>query len=178
MKLMESKTGLMENREIVSDAEWLVARKDLLTREKEFTRQRDALSAARRSLPMVKIDKEYIFGGSDGNETLADLFDGRSQLIVYHFMLGPDWEEGCKSCSYLADHFDGANWHLPHRDANLVVISRAPMSKIEPYKKHLGWRFKWLSSHGSDFNFDYTCHSPKTTKRRAKFITTTKWENS
>jgi predicted dithiol-disulfide oxidoreductase (DUF899 family) len=149
MKLAE------KQREIVSEAEWLLARKELLTREKEFTRQRDALSAARRELPMVKIAKEYLFEGPDGKETLADLFDGRSQLIVYHFMLGPDWEEGCKSCSYLADHFDGASWHLPHRDVTFVVISRAPLSKIEPYKKRMGWRFKWVSSHGNNFNFDY-----------------------
>src|SRR6267143_32790 len=155
MKLMESKTGLMEDREIVSEADWLVARKDLLTREKEFSRQRDALSAARRSLPWVKIDKEYIFDGPEGKEALADLFDGRSQLIVYHFMLGPDWDEGCKSCSYLADHFDGANWHLPHRDVTLIAISRAALPKLEAYKKRLGWRFKWLSSHDNEFNFDY-----------------------
>jgi predicted dithiol-disulfide oxidoreductase (DUF899 family) len=155
MKLMESKTGLMEDREIVSEADWLVARKDLLTREKEFTRQRDALSAARRSLPWVKIDKEYVLDGPKGQETLADLFDGRSQLIVYHFMFGPGWEEGCKSCSYLADHFDGANYHLPHRDVTFVAVSRAPLSEFAPYKKRMGWRFKWVSSHGSDFNFDY-----------------------
>jgi predicted dithiol-disulfide oxidoreductase (DUF899 family) len=141
--------------EIVSEAEWLVARKDLLTREKEFTRQRDALSAARRGLPMVRVEKEYVFDGPDGKETLSDLFEGRSQLIVYHFMFGPGWEEGCKSCSYLADHFDGANWHLPHRDVILVVVSRAPLSEFAPYKKRMGWRFKWVSSHGSDFNFDY-----------------------
>ena len=104
------KTAEMElTREVVTEAEWLVARKDLLRREKEFTRQRDALSAARRAMPMVKIDKEYLFEGPNGKEILADLFDGRSQLIVYHFMLGPGWGEGCKSCSYLADHFDGAN---------------------------------------------------------------------
>jgi predicted dithiol-disulfide oxidoreductase (DUF899 family) len=143
------------NPEIVSEAEWLVARKDLLTREKEFTRQRDALSAARRKLPMVKIDKKSVFEGPDGKKTLADLFEGRSQLIVYHFMFGPGWEEGCKSCSYLADHFDGANWHLPHRDVTFVVISRAPLSEFEPYKKRMGWRFKWLSSFGSDFNHDF-----------------------
>jgi predicted dithiol-disulfide oxidoreductase (DUF899 family) len=143
------------DREVVSEAEWVIARKDLLAREKEFTRQRDALSAARRSLPMVKIDKNYVFDGPDGKETLADLFQGRSQLIVYHFMLGPDWEEGCKSCSYLADHFDGANWHLPHRDATLVVISRAPLPKLQNYKKRIGWRFKWVSSEKNDFNFDY-----------------------
>ena len=155
MKLMESKTGLMEDREIVSEADWLVARKDLLTREKEFSRQRDALSAARHSLPWVKIDKKYVFDGPKGKETLAELFDGRSQLIVYHFMLGPGWGEGCKSYSYLADHFDGANRHLPHRDVTFVVISRAPLSEIEAYQKRMGWRFKWLSSHDNEFNFDY-----------------------
>ncbi len=155
MKLMESKTGLMEDREIVSEADWLIARKDLLTREKEFSRQRDALSAARHSLPWVKIDKKYVFDGPKGKETLAEVFDGRSQLIVYHFMLGPGWGEGCKSCSYLADHFDGANRHLPHRDVTFVVISRAPLSEIEAYQKRMGWRFKWLSSHDNEFNFDY-----------------------
>jgi len=144
------------DREVVTEAEWLVARKDLLTREKEFTRQRDALSAARRSLPMVKIDKEYLFNGPGGKETLSDLFDGRSQLIVYHFMLGPGWGEGCKSCSYLADHFDGVNWHLPHRDVTFVVVSRAPFSEIQAYQKRMGWCFKWVSSYGIDFNFD--CH--------------------
>jgi len=149
MKLAEKQT------EIVSEAEWLVARKDLLRREKEFTRQRDALSAARRELPMVKVEKNYVFEGPEGKETLADLFEGRSQLIVYHFMLGPGWEEGCKSCSFLADHFDGANWHLPHRDVTLVVISRAPLAELLSYKKRFGWNFKWVSSYRSDFNFDY-----------------------
>jgi predicted dithiol-disulfide oxidoreductase (DUF899 family) len=156
------------NREVVSEAEWLVARKDLLTREKEFSRQRDALSAARRNLPMVKIDKNYVFEGPDGKETLAELFDGRNQLIVYHFMLGPDWEEGCKSCSYLADHFDGANWHLPYRDVTFVVISRAPLSKLESYKKRMGWRFKWLSSHGNDFNFEYHVSFTKDDEAKGK----------
>src|SRR5437868_6017851 len=151
MKLAETEL----NREVVSEAEWLIARKDLLTREREFTRQRDALSAARRQLPMVKIDKKYVFDGPKGKETLAELFDGRSQLIVYHFMLGPGWGEGCKSCSYLADHFDGANRHLPHRDVAFVVVSRAPLPEIQAYQKRMGWRFKWLSSHGTDFNFDY-----------------------
>src|SRR5437899_10793461 len=143
MKLAENPT------EVVSAAEWLVARKDLLNREKEFSRQRDALSAARRKLPMVKVEKEYAFEGPDGKEMLADLFEGRSQLIIYHFMLGPGWEEGCKSCSYLADHFDAANWHLPYRDVSFVVISRAPLSEIERYKKRMGWRFRWLSSCGN-----------------------------
>src|SRR6185437_7811549 len=131
-----------------------------------FIRQRDALSAARRTLPMVKIDKKYVFDGPQGKETLADLFDGRSQLIVYHFMLAPGWEEGCKSCSYLADHFDGANWHLPHRDVTFVVISRAPLAEIEPFKKRMGWRFKWLSSFENDFNFDY--HVSATEEEKAK----------
>jgi predicted dithiol-disulfide oxidoreductase (DUF899 family) len=140
---------------VVSRGEWLVARKDLLTREKDLTRLRDEVSRHRRELPWVKVEKEYVFDGPNGRETLADLFEGRTQLIVYHFMLGPRWEEGCKSCSYLADHFDGANWHLPHRDVTFVVISRAPFSEIEPYKKRMGWRFKWLSSYGNDFNFDY-----------------------
>ena len=174
MKLeeMESKTkeSQMNHPEIVSEAEWLVARKDLLAREKEFTRQRDALSAARRQLPMVKIDKDYIFDGPDGKETLADLFGGRSQLIVYHFMFGPGWEEGCKSCSYLADHFDGANWHLPHRDVTFVVVSRAPLPEFDPYKKRMGWRFKWVSSGQTDYNYDYQASfRPEDIKRKAVF---------
>jgi len=140
---------------VVSKAEWLVARRDLLTREKDLTRLRDEVSRHRRELPWVKVEKQYVFDGPNGKETLADLFDDRSQLIVYHFMFGPDWEDGCKSCSYLADHFDGANWHLPHRDVSFSVISRAPLPKLEAYKKRMDWRFKWLSSYGNDFNFDY-----------------------
>jgi predicted dithiol-disulfide oxidoreductase (DUF899 family) len=170
MKLeqIESKTkqSQINHPEVVSEAEWLVARKDLLAREKEFTRQRDAVSVARRQLPWTKIDKKYVFEGANGKETLADLFNGRSQLIVYHFMLGPGWEEGCKSCSYLADHFDGANWHLPHRDVTFVVISRAPFAEIEPFKKRMGWRFKWVSSYASEFNFDYRVSA--TEKEKAK----------
>jgi predicted dithiol-disulfide oxidoreductase (DUF899 family) len=168
LKEMEPETEANEinNPRVVSEGEWLVARKDLLTREKELTRLRDEVSRHRRELPWVKVDKEYLFEGPDGKETLADLFDGRSQLIVYHFMFGPRWEEGCKSCSYLADHFDGANWHLPHRDVTLAVISRAPLSELEPYKKRMDWRFKWLSSHGNDFNFDY--HVSATDDEKAK----------
>src|SRR5712691_12389869 len=115
----------MESHTVVSEADWIDARKQLLTKEKEFTRLRDRLSQQRRDLPWVRVEKQYAFEGPDGEETLADLFDGRSQLIVYHFMFGPDWEEGCKSCSLLADHFDGANWHLPQRDVTFVAISRA-----------------------------------------------------
>jgi predicted dithiol-disulfide oxidoreductase (DUF899 family) len=172
MKLEEMEPKIEANQmnhpETVSEAEWLVARKDLLAREKEFTRQRDALSAARRQMPMVKIDKEYVFDGPNGKETLADLFDGRSQLIVYHFMFGPGWEVGCKSCSYLADHFDGANGHLPHRDVTFLVVSRALLSEFEPYKRRMGWRFKWVSSHGNDFNFDYHVSFTKDDEAKGK----------
>lgn len=145
----------MSTHPTVSRDEWLAARQDLLAKEKEFSRQRDALSAARRELPWFKLEKEYVFEGGDGKQTLAELFDGRSQLIVYHFMLGPGWEQGCPSCSFLADHFDGAVVHLAHRDASFVVVSRAPLAEIETFQKRMGWRFKWVSSHGSDFNRDY-----------------------
>jgi predicted dithiol-disulfide oxidoreductase (DUF899 family) len=157
IETLETKTDESEvdPSKVVSEAEWLVARKDLLTREKELTRLRDEVSRHRRELPWVRVKKQYVFDGPNGQETLKDLFDSRSQLIVYHFMFGPDWDEGCKSCSYLADHFDGADWHLPHRDVSFAVISRAPLPKLDAYKKRMGWRFKWLSSYGNDFNFDY-----------------------
>lgn len=155
IETMKPKTDTVEanSSKVVSRKQWLVARKDLLTREKELTR--DEVSRHRRELPWVKVDKEYIFEGPNGRETLSDLFDGRRQLIVYHFMLGLGWEEGCKNCSFMADHFDGANWHLPHRDVTFVVISHAPSPEIQAYQKRMGWRFKWLSSYGNDFNFDY-----------------------
>ena len=140
---------------IVSQKEWLTARKALLAKEKEFTKARDQLSEARRSLPWVKVEKNYVFEGPAGEETLADLFAGKSQLIVYHFMLGPGWVHGCPSCSFLADHFDGANIHLAQRDVTLVVVSRAPLAEIEAYKKRMGWKFKWVSSFGNDFNHDF-----------------------
>ena len=141
--------------QIVSQEEWLARRKKLLSQEKEFTRLRDQLSAERRELPWVKVDKQYVFDGPDGKETLADLFDGRSQLIVYHFMFGPGWEQGCPSCSFVSDHIDGANWHLPQRDVTLLAASRAPLPEIEAFKQRMGWRFKWVSSYGNDFNHDY-----------------------
>lgn len=144
----------MEHR-VVSQEEWVAARKQLLRKEKELTRLRDQLSAERRELPWVKVEKEYVFEGPDGRESLPDLFEGRSQLLVYHFMFGPDWEQGCPSCSLLSDHIDGANWHLPQRDVTLVAVSRAPLAQIEGFKARMGWRFKWVSSYGSDFNFDY-----------------------
>jgi predicted dithiol-disulfide oxidoreductase (DUF899 family) len=145
----------MQGHKVVSREEWLVARKEHLAKEKEFTRLRDQLSQERRALPWVKIDKEYVFDGPNGRETLADLFEDRSQLIVYHFMYGPDWAEGCPSCSFWADNFNGIVVHLKHRDITLVAISRAPLGKLEAYKKRMGWNFKWLSSYGSDFNHDY-----------------------
>lgn len=140
---------------IVSQDEWLAARKALLQREKEFTHARDALSAARRALPWVKVEKAYVFDGPDGKETLAELFAGRSQLVVYHFMLGPDWDEGCKSCSFWADNYNGIDVHLAHRDVTLIAVSRAPLAKIEAFKKRMGWSFKWVSSFGNDFNRDF-----------------------
>ncbi len=139
----------------MSQAEWLAARKDLLAREKDFTRQRDALTAERQKLPWVRVEKEYVFDTSGGKETLADLFGGKSQLIVYHFMLGPGWQEGCQSCSLIADHFDGMTVHLAHRDVTLLAVSRAPLPQIEAFQSRMGWRFKWVSSYGNDFNHDY-----------------------
>ena len=145
----------MEPRKVVSQDEWLAARKQHLKKEKEFTRLRDELSAERRELPWVKVEKNYVFETPKGKETLGDLFAGRSQLIVYHFMFGPNWEEGCKSCSFLSDHSDGGNVHLAHRDVTFVVVSRAPLPKLEAFKNRMGWRFKWVSSYANDFNFDY-----------------------
>jgi predicted dithiol-disulfide oxidoreductase (DUF899 family) len=141
--------------QIVSRDEWLAARKELLRKEKEFTRLRDQLSGERRALPWLKVEKNYAFDGPDGKVTLADLFDGRSQLIVKHFMLGPDWQEGCVGCSFEVDHVGGALVHLEHHDVSYVVVSRAPLPKIEAFKQRMGWRFKWVSSYGSDFNYDF-----------------------
>ena len=141
--------------QVVSHEEWLKARLELLVAEKEFTRERDQLTRRRMAMPWERVAKPYRFEGPNGVLSLADLFDGRSQLIVYHFMFGPDWEDGCKSCSFWADNFDGIPIHLNHRDVTLTAISRAPVAKIVAYKKRMGWSFPWVSSHGSDFNFDY-----------------------
>jgi len=145
----------MHRPKTATEREWLAKRKRLLTKEKELTRLKDRVSAQRRKLPWVKVEKEYVFDGPNGKETLADLFAGRSQLLTYHFMFGPEWEEGCPSCSFISDHLDGTVAHLAQRDVTLTVVSRAPLAKIEPFKKRMGWRFKWVSSFGSDFNFDY-----------------------
>lgn len=148
-------TATVLQHKVVSQGEWLAARKELLAAEKEFTRQRDALSAKRRELPWVKLTKNYVFDGLNGKVALADLFRGKSQLIVYHFMLGPDWKEGCPSCSFLGDHFDGAVPHLNARDVSFTAISRAPMDQIAAFKKRMGWKFNWVSSNANDFNFDF-----------------------
>jgi predicted dithiol-disulfide oxidoreductase (DUF899 family) len=145
----------MQPHKVVSREEWLTARKAHLAKEKEFTRARDKLSAERRALPWVKVDKSYVFDAPEGKNSLAGLFNGRSQLLVYHFMLGPGWVEGCPSCSLLADHFDGAAVHLAQRDVTLLAVSRAPLPEIEAYKTRMGWRFPWVSSRGNDFNSDY-----------------------
>ncbi len=145
----------LKNHTVVSREAWLSARKALLAKEKEFTRLRDELNRQRRELPWVKVDEPYVFVGPDGKQTLAQLFGNRSQLVVYHFMFHPDWNEGCKHCSFWADHYDGPGFHLPHRDVSMVVISRAPYAKLEAFRKRMGWRFKWVSSFESDFNYDY-----------------------
>jgi len=145
----------MASHQIVSPEEWVVARQELLAKEKEFTRLRDQLSQQRRALPWVKVDKEYVFDGPNGKETLAELFAGRSQLLIYHFMFDPDWDEGCKSCSFWADNYNDIIVHLRHRDVTMVTIARAPLSKLAAYQQRMGWGFKWVSSFGTDFNQDY-----------------------
>ncbi len=148
-------TNLIERPKVVSRVEWLTARKELLANEKRLTRQRDEIDRQRRALPWVKVEKNYSFDGPDGPRTLDDLFDGRSQLIVSHFMFGPGWKEGCVGCSFRSDHVDGTLAHLEHHDVSLVTISRAPLAEIEAFRLRMGWRFRWLSSYDSDFNFDY-----------------------
>ena len=141
--------------DVVSLDEWLMARRDLLRAEKELTHRRDDVTRKRLALPWVRIDKDYVFDTTDGRRTLADLFDGRSQLLVQHFMFAPGWKEGCPSCSYMADHTDGMNLHLANHDVTMIAVSRAPLAEIERYRKRMGWQFKWVSSHCSDFNYDF-----------------------
>lgn len=140
---------------IVSHEQWLAKRKELLRKEKELTQLQDHVAAERRDLPWEHVDKNYVFDGPGGKVTLVELFAGRSQLAIYHFMFGPDWQEGCPSCSYVADHINATLPHLAARDVTVAVVSRAPLAKIEPFKKRLGWRFNWVSSNSSDFNADY-----------------------
>jgi len=145
----------MTDHKVVSPAQWLEARKALLAKEKEFNRLRDDLSRQRRELPWERVEKNYAFDGPDGKETLADLFDGRRQLVVYHFMFGPGWEVGCKSCSFWADNFNNIVPHLAARDVTLIAVSRAPLKDFAAFKARLGWTFKWVSSFENDFNRDY-----------------------
>ncbi len=140
---------------IVSREDWLTARRDLLKAEKELTHLRDKIARERLALPWTRIDKRYVFDTLDGQRTLADLFDGRSQLLVQHFMFAPGWKEGCPSCSFMADHTDGMNMHLANHDVTMIAVSRAPLADIERYRKRMGWQFKWVSSFGSDFNYDF-----------------------
>jgi predicted dithiol-disulfide oxidoreductase (DUF899 family) len=148
-------TDPLKDHKIVSEEEWVEARKALLKKEKEFTALRDQLSQQQRDLPWVAVKKEYVFEGPNGKQTLSELFDGRSQLIVYHFMFDPSWEAGCLHCSFQADNFNGIIVHLNHRDVTMIAVSRAPYSKLAAYQKRMGWDFKWVSSYDTDFNFDY-----------------------
>jgi predicted dithiol-disulfide oxidoreductase (DUF899 family) len=145
----------MTTHQVVSNEQWLAQRKALLDKEKAFTRLRDELSAERRALPWVKVEKNYVFDSDKGKVSLADLFDGKSQLIVYHFMFHPDWDAGCKSCSFWADTYNPTIVHLNHRDVNLVAISRAPLERLDAYKRRMGWTFRWVSSMSNDFNYDF-----------------------
>jgi len=160
-KIQNISNESVKDHRIVPPGEWLEARKQLLIKEKKLTRLNDELSAERRNLPWAKISKNYVFEGPKGKETLADLFEGRSQLIIKHFMFGPGWKEGCVGCSFGSDHIDGANMHLTHHDVTVVAVSRAPLAEIEPFKKRMGWHFKWVSSYESDFNFDFHVSATK-----------------
>ena len=144
----------IEDRKVVTQKEWLAARKKLLVKEKKFSKLRDELNLQRRKLPWVKVEKDYVFDGPMGKVSLADLFCGKSQLIIYHFMFGPKWGEGCPHCSFWADHYDSLRHHLGQRDTVFAVVSRAPLKEIVPFKKRMGWHFPWLSSNQTDFNFD------------------------
>ncbi len=146
---------MTENHVVVSPSHWLEARKQLLKKEKEFTRLRDALSQQRRDLPWEAVDKQYVFEGPNGKQTLAELFEGRSQLVIYHFMLGPTWEAGCPNCTFWADNFNNIIVHLNHRDVTMIAVSHAPYQKLLAYQRRMGWNFKWCSSFETDFNFDY-----------------------
>jgi predicted dithiol-disulfide oxidoreductase (DUF899 family) len=158
----------MHPHKVVTRDEWIAARKAHIVNEKKLTRLRDQLIVERRELPWVKIDRTYLFDTPTGKQTLSDLFDGRSQLIVKHFMLGPDWEAGCIGCSFGADHVDGALKHVEHHDVSFVAVSRAPLARIEAYKKRMGWKFRWVSSHESDFNYDYNVSFTEQDKAKGK----------
>lgn len=155
---------------VVTREVWLTKRRALLRKEKEATQLLDEVAAARRSLPWISVEDTYVFETEDGAKSLGDLFAGRSQLIIYHFMLGPGWGKGCDGCSFLADHFDGPNLHLPHHDVSLVVVSRAPLAEILTFKKRMGWTFPWVSSYGSAFNYDFQASSTPEAIRSGKIL--------
>jgi predicted dithiol-disulfide oxidoreductase (DUF899 family) len=159
----------MMNHAVVSRSEWLEASRALVAEEKAWTRERDRLSEKRRALPWVRVDEGYVFEDVDGPVLLADLFDGRSQLIVYHFMFAPDWDEGCVGCSLLCDQVDGARQHFEHKDVSWVAVSRAPIDKIAAYRRRMGWTFRWVSSAGSDFNFDFNVSFPEEARKDGVF---------
>jgi predicted dithiol-disulfide oxidoreductase (DUF899 family) len=152
---------LMTQHEVVSEDQWMDARRALLVEEKAFTHERDRLSRMRRALPWVRVEREYVFRGAEGRVTLRGLFDGRSQLIVYHFMFGPDWQEGCPGCSLLCDQVDGARQHFEHNDVSFVAVSRGPIEKLDAYRRRMGWKFRWVSAAEGAFNFDYHVSFPQ-----------------
>jgi len=159
----------MARHDVVTEEQWIEARRALLAEEKAWTRERDRLSEKRRALPWVKVGKDHVFEGANGSLTLADLFDGRSQLVIYHFMFGPAWEEGCPGCSFLCDQVDGARQHFEHNDVSFAVVSRGPIGKLEAYRKRMGWAFRWVSSAAGDFNFDYGVSFPDGTRGQGVF---------
>ena len=156
------------DHQVVTQSEWLEARRRLLAEEKALSEHRDRVNEARRALPWVKVEKTYVFDTPQGRRTLAELFDGRSQLVVQHFMFGPDWEAGCTGCSFGADHIDGANRHIRHHDVTFVAVSRAPLDKLMAYRKRMGWEFDWVSSAGSDFNFDFNVSFTEADRAKGK----------
>ena len=154
MAKLITRTGTAGHK-VVSRQRWLTARKALLAEEKKLFRAHDRLKARRRKLPWVRVEQDYLFTGPNGQESLSDLFAGKSQLIVYHFMFAPEWQAGCAHCSFWADHYDSVNWHIGQRDTTLVAVSRAPIEKIEAFKQRMGWKFKWVSAGDGDFNYDF-----------------------
>lgn len=169
MAQLKTIVGKKEHK-VVPLEKWTEARKKLLVEEKKLTQLRDQLNAKRRALPWMKVEKEYVFDGPDGKETLPGLFNGKSQLVIWHFMFGPDWKEGCTHCSFWADTFNGNIVHLAARDTTMLAVSRAPLSKIKPFKKRMGWSFKWVSSAKNDFNFDYHVSFSKEDFRKGKAL--------
>jgi len=159
----------MQPNKTVSEAEWIEASRELLREEKAWMRERDRLAEKRRALPWVLVEKDYVFHGEKGPVRLAELFDGRSQLLLYHFMFGPEWQEGCSGCSFLSDHVDGARQHFEHHDVSFAAVARGPIEKLQAYRERMGWNFTWVSSAGSDFNFDYHVSFPEAARKDGVF---------